>query len=299
MYPIAESIRKIDQDSWLVGPLILRRSSGISATGAWYDQAHDASYTIVKSPHPLPKATPIPANDPIVKLVHASDDSAVWSIGTSTLCKIKQQPAGTTLEATTLAYLRKKKPRFGVPMVLYAAESEGRTYLFQSRAWGRTLAEAWPTLNEKWKRQYIDKIAKICCDMSEWSRDRIGGVDGKGIPERYLTQGDSNNFSPENLLAGCKAAGMNCSQFVFSHGNLSPRNILVESVPAIGTLGIVDWDTAGFVPKGWIRTKFRIDSGLDLLGVNDPTEWRREVQKKLGELGFEDYSNAFSSDELA
>ncbi|KGO77875.1 hypothetical protein PITC_060560 [Penicillium italicum] len=27
---------------------------------------------------------------------------------------------------------------------------------------------------------------------------------------------------------------------------------------------LFDWEVAGFFPRGWIRTKFRISSGLDL-----------------------------------
>ncbi|TID21012.1 hypothetical protein E2P81_ATG05639 [Venturia nashicola] len=48
---------------------------------------------------------------------------------------------------------------------------------------------------------------------------------------------------------------------------------------------------------GWIRTKFRLSSGMDLstsATTNNQTWWwRAEVQKALGANGFEDYAQAW------
>jgi len=71
--------------------------------------------------------------------------------------------------------------------------------------------------------------------------------------------------------------------------DLGPGNIIVD--PLDRSIGIIDWETAGFVPREWIRTKFRISGGMDLPGPADEDYrrgWRRRMQKKLGMEGFPD-----------
>jgi hypothetical protein len=87
------------------------------------------------------------------------------------------------------------------------------------------------------------------------------------------------------------------SKFVFYHADLAPGNILVEEIPETGDVGIIDWEVAGFFPRGWIRTKFRISSGLDLpdSATDTPWEWRSGVQKLLGAHGFVDHALQFDS----
>jgi len=88
---------------------------------------------------------------------------------------------------------------------------------------------------------------------------------------------------------------MDCSSFCFYHADLGPTNIIVENKPNSGEVGIIDFEISGYFPRGWIRTKFRISSGMDLSAsaTNNQTWWRAEVQKALGANGFEDYSQAW------
>ncbi|KAL5337698.1 hypothetical protein BJX70DRAFT_368558 [Aspergillus crustosus] len=93
----------------------------------------------------------------------------------------------------------------------------------------------------------------------------LEGVDGKHALEPFLLRnGADEDFRPQNLLKGCRAMGMDCSEFVFYHADLGPGNIIVEDTPRTGEIGIIDWELAGFFPRGWIRTKFRSSRGLDL-----------------------------------
>lgn len=157
---------------------------------------------------------------------------------------------------------------------------------------GRTLANAWPTLDEKWKRHYVNAVVRVCETLESWKGDRIGGVDGKGIPEQYLVKcGADYNYDAENLLKACESMCMDCFDFVFYHADLGPGNIIVEDIPETGSVGIIDWEIAGYFPRGWIRTKFLISSGLDLpSSVEDEHWWRWEVQEALGRRGFENFS---------
>ncbi|MBI0320629.1 phosphotransferase, partial [Streptomyces javensis] len=90
-------------------------------------------------------------------------------------------------------------------------------------------------------------------------------MDGENVFEPYLIRyGAEADYTPQNLQRECALMGMDCFKFVFYHADLAPGNILVEEIPETGDVGIIDWEVAGFFPRGWIRTKFRISSGLDL-----------------------------------
>ncbi|RDW76847.1 uncharacterized protein DSM5745_06839 [Aspergillus mulundensis] len=290
---VRDSIRVVDPNTWLIGPLILRRTCGHSETATWYDPGDDASYTIIDAPAVHPHANPVMGDDSTFKLVYdAGDATAVWSVGNSAYLKVKLKVGDTTQESTTIAYVRSKQPSFAIPRVLYEKQIHDRYYLVLTRVEGRTLAEAWPSLDERWKTHYVNSIADICSEMASWQGENVGGVDGKGVPEAYLNQIHGEyDFTPEALLEGCQSIGMDCSKFVFYHADLGPGNIIVEDVPTTGSVGIVDWELAGFFPKGWIRTKFRISSGLNLPeeAGDDPNDWRRRVQRRLGELGYEEH----------
>ncbi|CAG8091182.1 unnamed protein product [Penicillium salamii] len=291
--PVRESIKQVDKNTWLIGALILHRSNGYSDTATWYDRDDDLSYILTDAPDPAPPFVPLPPDHPNIVLVYdAGNRSAVWSLGNSAFCKVKVRVNDTTREATTLEFVQKQQPRFDTPKILHQAEHDGRSYLFLSRVPGRTLANAWPTLDEKWKHHYVNAVVKTCETLECWKGDTIGGVDGKNIPEQYLIKyGADYNYDAENLRQACESMGMDCSEFVFYHADLGPGNIIVEDIPDIGSIGIIDWETAGYFPRAWIRTKFRISSGLDLpSSVEDEHWWRWEVQESLGVRGFEDFS---------
>ncbi|KAJ5252554.1 hypothetical protein N7489_002964 [Penicillium chrysogenum] len=291
---IKESIKQVDKNTWIIGSLILHSSSGRSDTSSWYDSTDNISYTLTNAPAPPPPAVPLIAKSPKILLVYqAGNSSAVWSIGTSAFCKVKLRVEGATSEAATLAFVQEQKPYFKTPSILHQAEDNSRSYLFLGRVPGRTLADAWPTLDETWKHYYVEAVVKVCETLEGWKGHALGGVDGKGIPEEYLVKlgAGTKDFRPEKLTEVCQLMGMDCSTFVFYHADLGPGNIIVEDVPKAGTVGIIDWEIAGYFPRGWIRTKFRISSGLDLPnpGVNESYWWRSEVQKLLEKHGFEDH----------
>jgi hypothetical protein len=296
--PLRESIKQVDANTWLIGPLQVRRSKGYSDTCTWYDEGDDASYTLTNASAPLPPTVQLSENDPFQLVYDVGDSSAVWSVGNSAFCKVKLRVLGTTPEAATLSFVHKLRPDFEIPQVLHHTELGGRSYLFLSRVRGRTLANAWSTLDEKWRNHYMNAIVNICKFLESREGDMLSGVDGKNVFEPYLIRyGAEADYTPQNLQRECALMGMDCSKFVFCHADLAPGNILVEEIPETGDVGIIDWEVAGFFPRGWIRTKFRISSGLDLpdSATDTPWEWRSGVQKLLGAQGFVDHALQFDS----
>ncbi|TVY40522.1 hypothetical protein LOCC1_G005335 [Lachnellula occidentalis] len=265
--PIRETLREIDSNTWLIGPFIVYRSNDYCNTATWFDDSDNSSYTIANASNPPPAATLLSPDNPYITQVYdAGDASTVWSIGTKVFCKVHicYSEERTTPEDVTLKWVRDRHPSFQVPEVLDSATHDYRTILFLTRLPGRTLANAWPELSKEWRQYYVKAVVNICQTMAEWEGDRISGVDGQNMPENYMTEQDNSrehpiDYSPETLENSCRSSlGMDCSSFVFYHADLNPTNIIVNDQ----CVGIIDWEIAGYVPRGWIRTKFLISAAM-------------------------------------
>ncbi|CAG8982697.1 hypothetical protein HYALB_00000978 [Hymenoscyphus albidus] len=286
--PVHNSIQEINDDSWVIGNQLLlsRRSSPLSAGPYWSD-GKGSFYVISNPSYPLPPLRPLTATSNIQIVHDAGGVSAVWSIGDA-FCKVKILDQYATREHITLNYLREKSPLgFAIPEVHHHAEYDGRYYVFLSRLRGQTLSKTWPNMHEIMKQHYVSQVANICKELAAWQAESICGVDGQHLSDHFLTRlGFPDDCSPQNLLKNCKELGLDCSKFYFYHCDLGPGNLIVDTTTR--SLGIIDWETAGFVPKEWIRTKFCVSSGMDLPG-NDPilkVDWRKRLSKQLENDGF-------------
>ncbi|KAK7188809.1 hypothetical protein PSPO01_04918 [Paraphaeosphaeria sporulosa] len=231
-------------------------------------------------------------DSPYITLIHeAGDASAVWSIGNNAFYKVKYIERGVTPESVTLNFVQEQRPSFRTPKVLHYFVDKDQSYLFLERLPGRTLAKAWPSLSMEWRRSYVSAIVRICKEMVEWEGKMLSSVDGQGIPEYYLQPHGVDDFT--SLQETCATIGMDYSTFFFYHADLGPYNIIVEDEPERGIIRIIDFKIAGYFPHGWIRTKFRILSGMNLplsSKQEDPLWWRRQVQMELRVDGFEDFT---------
>jgi serine/threonine protein kinase len=287
--PVNESIQEINNNSWVIGDRILLSRRRSPPSGSSWSDGKGSFYVISEAPYPLPPSRPLSATTHIEKVYDAGGVSAVWSIGDA-FCKVKILDPDATREHVTLDYLHNKRPlSFATPDVYYHAEYDGRYYIVLSGLTGHTLTKAWPNMDEAMKQHYVSRVVKVCKELAVWQADYISGVDGRHLSETHLTRlGQPEDCSPQNLLTNCNDLGMDCSIFVLYHCDLGPGNIIVNL--ADGSIGIIDWETAGFVPREWIRTKFRISGGMDLPGSDQElrVDWRRRVQRRLGEEGFPD-----------
>ena len=269
--------------------VLLSRQHLPSSNFTWSD-GKGSFYFISKAPYPLPPSRPLPSTTHIQMVYDAGGN--VSSLEHRRRLLQGQDPGSgyNTREHVTLNYLHNKRPlSFAIPDVYYHAEFDGRYYILLSRLTGQTLIEAWTNMDDAMKQHYVSRVVKICKELAVWQADCISGVDGQHLSDEFLTRkGLPKDFSPRNLLINCKDLGMDCSSFIFYHCDLGPGNIIVN--PKEGSIGIIDWETAGFVPKEWIRSKFRISSGMDLLGCDQESrvDWRRRVQRKLEKEGFPD-----------
>lgn len=191
-----------------------------------------------------------------------------------------------------------QNPEFRTPEVLHSSTHDNRTILFLTRVPGRTLTVAWPTLSTEEQEYYPKAIVDSCKIMAEWKGDAICGVGGKNIPEYYLSprrprgSADPEDFSPESLKASCLAMDMDCSSFCFYHADLNPENIIVDDK----RIGIIDWEIAGYVPRGWIGTKFLVSAAMHL--TEDTADlayhqYKLGIAKLLPAAGFKNHGYEF------
>jgi hypothetical protein len=291
---IENYLRQIDTESWLVGNPVLRRLPYTSASATWNDDRDQSSYILHEAPTPHPRTTPL-VNNQYIEVVHeAGDASVVWSIGNSVFCKAKCIEEGATPETVTLQFAQGQQPGFSTPAVRSSTVHNGTSFLFLQRLPGRTLDAAWPSLSKEQQLFYVRAVVDICKEMAQWTSPVFGGVNGQYIPEDYLLPRSRRDYGA--LEASCREMGMECSDLVFYHADLGPGNIIIEDSPTSegrfggGSIGIIDFEITGYLPRGWVRTKFRLSSGMNLSAGDEPGRWRSEVQKMLGQEGFEDYS---------
>lgn len=156
---------------------------------------------------------------------------------------------------------------------------------------GETLDRLWLTLDKHCKRDCIERISVFCKILSTQEAKQIERVDGKHLPEVFLApQHDDTDqrFSPDKLMQSCKALEMNCSRLFLYHFDLGQGIILLDLMTK--KMSVIDFENVGYLSAEWIRTKFRVCSGLDLTcdTIDDEakSDWRAGMQRSLEKYGW-------------
>ncbi|SMY30118.1 unnamed protein product [Zymoseptoria tritici ST99CH_1A5] len=238
-----------------------------------------------------------PRDEDTVPLVHhAGDVHAVWKVGTAYLKVMIPATPLITREHITLQALQQRRCPIEVPRVIYHGEWDGRYYLIITEVPGITLDRAWPSMGVIARDDCVAKVTKLCKDLAALmgSSARIAGIDGSHLAEYFLgtRSGKEWNFDPEIMKQRSIDRGMDCSALTFYHCDLGPNNILIRTGPTGVSIGVIDWECAGFVPASWIRTKFILAGGMDFEipgGSKEARqEWRIRMEEALGQDGFKE-----------
>lgn len=188
----------------------------------------------------------------VSKVYAAGDQACVWRAGEAFIKVHDVRVPDATREHVTLEFLHSKKPLdFDIPTVLYHGEWRSRYFLVLSRVPGKTLAEAWPAMDEETRQHCVCRVAESCAKMAEWRGHAICGVDGNQVLEYYLATKEQEKrgyLDPDDLAKTCARVGMDTSvaSLGFYHCDLGPTNVLVDA--ASKRIGIIDWEMAGYVP---------------------------------------------------
>ncbi|KAJ5179427.1 hypothetical protein N7492_002637 [Penicillium capsulatum] len=299
-----ESIREIDKSSWLISNTFRLIHSAsplpdkIPTDQACWSDSNGRHFVLSPVSEPLPDSKPLAEDSPSISRVHAVDNqAAVWRAGEAFIKAHHMDYSNVTREHITLQFLKDRQPQgFEFPNIFYHFETGSRYFVIVSRVPGQLLEEVWPNLDETLRQYYVDKVAEICNCLAAWKGDIISGVDGHHLLERYLVKGNSkmaDALSSQQLLKNCIEMSMDVSTLVFYHCDLGPTNILVNT--STGSLGIIDWELAGYVPIEWVRTKFRLSAGMDFNHGDEDSkrDWRRRVAQKLEKMGYSDVVDAW------
>ena len=290
---VNDSILEIDTTSWLIGERLLlsqqESQPSFSGLASWSDGC--GGFFVLLRPEassPYANTRPLEKDYPHLTRVYETGEAF-----------IKIHEVGwprVTREHVTLEFVKSKKPLpFTIPEVLFHDEFDQRYYLILSKVPGDTLARAWPAMESSSRQTCVRQVAEICALMAEWKGDGAYGVHGKEMLELYLGRQDnavdeSEKLRPSSLLSNCERIGMDITSLSFHHCDLGPGNVLVDLNTDPLSIGIIDWGVTGYVPREWIRTKFRLSGGMDFEfgDNNEQIEWRRSVAQQLEAMGFTD-----------
>jgi len=288
---VKESLRPSKPGIWTVGDrlqLSLHTERG-GAQYAWED-GHGSWY-VLSEPGSLASEHHLLDEARELSPIYVAGPHAVWDLGTAFLKIIYPCSPLQTREHVTLKYMHQRKPSFAVPDVIYHGEWDGRYYLVVSRVPGQTLIKAWAGMSAEEQEKCVARVADICEELAAWpGGEKIQGVDGGDLTEYYISGSDPPDFSHEAMLKKCRELGMDVSNLMFYHCDMGPPNVLYDD--NTGRLSVIDWECAGFVPKEWIRTKFRLSGGMDLEEAEGESryDYRRRVAACLGDRGWGDVS---------
>lgn len=215
------------------------------------------------------------APDASAKVVQVGDNLAV-----------KYGRSVDLLEAQNLSYVASHS---NVPVPkLYGTlfeESTNRKFIIMEMVKGQTLAQAWPDLTPTEKHDVVGQIQEALFELRKIpSVGYVGSVDKQACADGifysprkvhdpslfgpFKTEEDMNrailrmleSTEPASYVALLRtlfAATLQNHQTTFTHGDLQPKNIMVEKTEAAADgepslkIKIIDWEISGWYPEYW------------------------------------------------
>ncbi|KAF2477186.1 phosphotransferase family protein [Lindgomyces ingoldianus] len=142
-----------------------------------------------------------------------------------------------------------------------AGISQTRGYIVMDYVKGSCLADLWPNMNLQQRQTVITQVAVMIRKMQSTPLDFAGPVGGGMSQGLFFTDWGAGPFENgramedwfNHKLHVCKAfkrvplnaAPFEFSTFVFTHGDISPRNIILDGQ---GLVWLIDWQNAGSYP---------------------------------------------------
>ncbi|APA15293.1 hypothetical protein SS1G_08930 [Sclerotinia sclerotiorum 1980 UF-70] len=288
---IRESVRQIDEGTWLFGGTYVVRYNKKPSDGEQMSKDF-IDYKIFEALEIVPDSVSIPSDSHVRLICDAGNASAVFSFGDKIILKVKKVHEDQPREDGTLEFLDRQKLSFEYPLFLCSMEVEDRIFMLEAHMSGERLNEAWWNMSEEKKEHVVNQVAEICMELKNFQSSSMTPIDFKWMDP--LRESGQRDCRIESLQKHCEALGIDCSTFVFSHNDLGPTNILVDG----DKVAILDWELAGYCPLAWVRTKFAVCGALNVSRVRDnvvdiDTEYRVRVEKKLAEMGFPEVTEAY------
>ncbi|KAE8356773.1 kinase-like domain-containing protein [Aspergillus coremiiformis] len=123
---------------------------------------------------------------------------------------------------------------------------------------GQTLEKAWEEMGQDKKDRVAEDLCQYITQLRKFTADSIGGLDNgparivsamqevvEGGP--FESEAQFNNF--RQSCGVCPAVVAVDNPIVLTHGDLVPKNILVDDQGHV--TGLVDWEFSGYYPLYW------------------------------------------------
>lgn len=303
--PIGASVRCLTSNRWMVGSSKVCEQATTTnppnAIVSWEDG--EGTFYLRER---VEDDSLLPENSLETGLVHQGGTSAaVWSIGTSTFCKVKAWCEGLEPENDTIRFVARNAPCIPLPEVIYSWTDHdwNRSFLILRRVGGQTLQDAWPRLSQPQKSQIASQVAKYCSELAGITSLTFEGATHRGVLEPFLTVDaepshpswkprpvgpfsleDFNSYLLRQSITHCPDIGRSLH---FYHADLGPGNIMVSEEGNVE--GILDWESAGFYPRCWIASKPMLSAGFYLSPMKGTKRvaWRDLLGRMLKKEDFE------------
>lgn len=291
---VKDCIKQLSPNRWLLGPSLICEQDGVSKRFSTY----------FKSDESILSWSPLDPQGPI-QLVRCIQGKATWKIGEWAYFKTNDWIENMGMEYATIEFVQKHAPKVPVPTVLehYVDTTVNRSFLLTSSIPGEDLNEAWKTLNSDQKNKILEQVANHIDTLSKLTSERLESADKKWLMEPFLALrpliGDeiskedklfSNLLNPDESKEYEKIWGAEQNEFVFYHADLGPTNIkIIVNEKGTHLTGLLDWEIAGFFPKGWICTNLYVSGGVsfDWEGEKDENEWPIRLRMLLKKKGYQ------------
>ncbi|KAG6849900.1 hypothetical protein H0H93_003914 [Arthromyces matolae] len=231
-----------------------------------------------------------------VKILHRCDRrpfairSAVYWFPFGLFLKLGRSNFGP--EADTLRFIR-KHTSIPVPWVAASASYGKKAFTLMKYIEGEALSDVWPDLNAQQRAHVIAQLRGFIAELRSLSRPphvksgTICSLNGLALRDSRLSsinpigpyvESDFNDrlvdvaepFVDRELSEPIRARMRNDHRIVFTHGDLTPRNIIMrgDTVAAI-----VDWEESGWLPEHWELVKAKWSPGMERDSGWDEAIW--------------------------
>lgn len=226
---------------------------------------------------------PMPEDLVVSKIHEAGYAAAAFAIGPNTICKVRSWVEGTASEFETMEFVRKNAPSVPIPQVYFywIDRAWNRSYLFMRRVPGQDLDSGWKKLSKSQRYQLAREVAAHAKSLAQFTSKYVESTDGHGLTESYLLQDVDHagslepwmlpthpRYTAEQLTSRLTAQGKGLipptiedETFHFYHEDMGPSNIFVaDPIPEKNSQqpilsAIIDWESAGYLPKWWVVAK--------------------------------------------
>ncbi|KAI4157357.1 MAG: hypothetical protein LQ342_008339 [Letrouitia transgressa] len=313
--PSEYGIGLVGPDSWSMGSLMLCDKAGptvVDAVATWQDS--DETWCLRRRDHPLTATTTPPGDSDVSRTYLCGNAAAIWLISPNVLCKVKSWIPGVTPEADTIKWVAKNCPNIPIPNVIYSWIDEAwqRSFYLMNVVPGVTLDDAWNKLSKDDRTAIANEVVTYIVDAAQYTSPIISTANGTGLTfhgwilrKSELEIKGANNWQPDlhpimtpeqldqSLLQIGQKSPEKVDHFVFFHGDLAPANIFVDKDKndKWHVSSIIDWETAGFLPKWYIRTIVGVSRAylLNQKDKNEKAAWSFELSRSLEKHGFQEY----------